>query len=114
MNDLELAVRTIEEILPDMPTEGLQKWQGILTTALVKVEAELNSTMLHRCDVCGEEEYGYRTETPIQWRVQGELTICFRHEDKDIADRLETALKADEEQVKQTAEESLEELMDLI
>lgn len=113
MNDLELAVRTIENLLPDMPTKGLQKWSGILTTALVKIEQELNSTMMHTCGVCGFEEYGYRTELPIFWEEHGDLVICWHHEKEEVAKLLEKAIEADKPEPVDT-EQALKDLMDEI
>lgn len=113
MNDLELAVRTIEDMLPQMPTKGLQKWRGILETALAKVETELNATALHVCGVCLLEEFGYRTELPTGWREHGDLIICFHHEDADVAALLEEALEADRVDPVDT-EQTLDELMALI
>ena len=113
MNDLELAVRTIEDILPEMPTKGLQKWRGILTSAVLKIDAELGSTQMNTCDVCGFQEYGFRTELPVAWREKGDLVICFKHEDKEIADALEKALEADKPEPIDT-EKSLDELMSMI
>jgi len=95
LNDLELAVRTIEDILPEMPTAGLQKWKGILTTALVKIEAELCAVAEHTCSVCLFKEFGYRDEMPIAWREKGDIKICFNHEDAEVAATLKKALKAD-------------------
>lgn len=114
MSELELAVRTIENILSDLPTDKLQKWKGILETALVKIEDELNSTMMRTCGVCGFEEYGYRTELPVAWREKGDLVICFKHEDNEIAEELEKALKRDKQQKQADADESLEELLAMI
>lgn len=113
MNELELAVRTIEEILPDIPTKGLQKWKGILTTALIKIDAELESVKEHACGVCLFKEFGYRTELPIGWREKGDLIICWHHEDTEIADQLSKALKADEPEPVDT-EQTLDELMALV
>lgn len=110
MNDLELAVRTIEDIIPEMPTKGLQKWKGILTTALIKIEAELEAVAEHTCTVCLFKEFGYRTELPIGWRERGDLTICFKHEDNEIAEQLQKALDADKPEPVDT-EQTLEELM---
>ena len=113
INDLELAVRTIEDLLPEMPTKSLQKWQGIFTTALVKLEAEMQSTQMHTCSVCGFEEYGFRTEMPVAWREKGDIKICFQHEDKEVADALATALEADKPKpvdVEGTLNELLDEL----
>lgn len=112
-HDLELAVRAIEQILPEMPTAGLQKWQGIFTTALLKIEQELASTQMHTCTVCGFEEYGYRTELPVGWREKGDLVICFNHEDNEIADALTKALEADKPEPVNT-EKTLDELMSMI
>lgn len=80
INDLELTVRTIEDMLPDMPTSGLQKWQGIFHTALAKIEKELTATMLHTCQICFFQEYGYRDELPSSWYKKGDAHICFQHE----------------------------------
>lgn len=113
INDLELAVRTIEHILPDMPTEGLKKWRGILTTALIKIDRELESTQMHLCGVCGFEEYGFRTELPIAWREKGDLKICFQHEDAEVADALSKALEADRPDPA-VQEQTLDELMALL
>lgn len=110
MNELESAVRTIESILPEMPTKGLQKWKGILTTALVKIEAELESVKEHVCGVCLYKEFGYRTELPVGWREKGDLTICFNHEDAEIAELLKKALDADKLEPVDT-EKTLDELM---
>lgn len=110
INDLELAVRTIENILPDMPNKSLEKWHAIFTTALIKIEAEQASTQMHTCSVCGFEEYGYRTEMPIAWREKGDIKICFQHEDKEVADALAKAIEADTPEPVKT-EDALEELM---
>lgn len=113
MNDLELAVRTIENLLPDMPTAGLQKWKGILTTALVKIEAELCAVAEHTCSVCFFKEFGYRDELPVGWREKGDIVICFNHEDKEVADAMSKALKADMPKPVNT-EKTLDELMAMI
>lgn len=114
INDLELAVRTIEGILSEMPTKGLQKWKGILETALVKIEAELlNTTQEHVCGVCLSKEFGYRTELPVGWREKGDLTICFNHEDNEVADLLKKALDADKPEPVNT-EKTLDELYAMI
>lgn len=110
MNDLELAVRTIEDMLPEMPTKGLQKWKSILETALVKIETELCANSEHTCGVCLLKEFGYRTELPVGWREHGDLTVCFHHEDADVAALLEEALEAD----KVSTDDALEELLALI
>lgn len=113
MSDLELAVRTIEGILPDMPTAGLQKWKGILTTALVKIEAELEAVAEHTCSVCFFKEFGYRMELPVAWREKGDIKICFQHEDAEVADALQKGLEAEApEPVNQ--KETLDELLDLL
>lgn len=80
MTDLELTVRTIEDMLPDLPTAGLEKWQGILRTALLKVEKELTASCLHVCKICFLEEWGYRNELPSHWYKKGNAEICFKHE----------------------------------
>ena len=80
MTDLELTVRTIEEMLPDMPTAGLQKWKGILQSALIKIDKELTATCLHTCRICFHEEWGYRDELPSMWYKKGDAEICFQHE----------------------------------
>ena len=84
MTDLERTVRTIEEMLPRLSNERLHKWKGILTTALIKIDAELDSTLMHSCSICGFEEYGYRTELPIGWRKKDDVVICFNHKDNEI------------------------------
>lgn len=113
LNDLELAVRTIENILPDMPNKSLEKWHGIFTTALIKLEAEQASTQMHLCSVCGFEEYGYRTDLPIAWREKGDIKICFNHEDAEVADMLKKGLEA-EAPAPVNEEETLEDLMALL
>lgn len=113
MNDLELAVRTIENILPEMPTKGLQKWKGILTTALVKIEAELEVVAEHTCGVCLFKEFGYRMELPVGWREKGDLVICFNHEDNEVAAMLSQAMEADKPEPVDT-EHTLEELMAIL
>jgi len=114
MTDLELAVRTIEDNLGQLPTKSLRKWKTILETALVKVEDELNSSVMRTCGVCGFEEYGYRTELPIAWREKGDLVICFKHEDKDIAEQIDKALKQDKKERAASTDQTLEELMNMI
>lgn len=80
MSDLELAVRTIESVIPDMPTDGLQKWKSILQTAILKIDKELTSTTCHTCVICFFEEWGYRDELPVSWYKKGGAVICFNHE----------------------------------
>lgn len=113
MTDLELAVRTIENILPDMPTEGLRKWKGILETALTKIDAELCAVAEHTCSVCFSKEFGYRDELPVGWRERGDLVICFQHEDKEVADVVKAALEADVQEPVDTGQ-TLEELMAIL
>lgn len=113
MSDLELAVRTIENIIPDMPTKGLQKWKGILETALVKIESELCAVAEHTCSVCLFSEFGYRDEMPVAWREKGDIKICFNHEDAEVAAELKKALKADTPEPVD-AEQALEDLMALV
>lgn len=91
INDLELAVRTIDDMLPDMPTPALQKWQGILKTALLKTEKELTATYLHTCKICFFQEWGYRDELPSLWYKKGEAEICFQHEYADAEKLLKDA-----------------------
>lgn len=113
MTDLELAVRTIEDLLPDMPTKNLQKWKGILTTALIKIEQELEAVSEHVCSVCLFKEYGYRMELPIAWREKGDVKICFKHEDAEVAEMLKKGLEAEApEPINQ--EETIDELMALL
>lgn len=114
MNELELAVRTIDGNLEQLPTKSLHKWRSILETTIAKIDRELDSGQMHTCGVCGFEEYGFRTELPVAWREKGDLVICFQHEDKDIAEQLEKALKKDSKQKEAEAEASLEELMNLL
>ena len=107
--ELELAIRTIEDMLPTMPTKNLLKWKGIFTSALVKVDAELQTTQMHKCMVCGFEEYGFRTELPVGWREHGDLVVCFGHEDEEIAEALQKALDADAPEPA-----TLDELMEMV
>lgn len=79
INELELTVRTIEEMLPDLPTKQLQKWQGIFRTAMLKTERELTATSLHTCTLCFAEEWGYRDDLPTAWYQKGDSKICFSH-----------------------------------
>lgn len=95
MSDLELAVRGIEQIIPDLSDEKLNKWHGILTTALLKIEGEMRTVAEHICSVCLAKEYGHRDSLPVGWREHGDLKLCFGHEDKEIADALERGLKAE-------------------
>lgn len=112
MTDLELAVRTIEDILPEMPTAGIQKWLAILNTAAMKCEAELNSTIMHQCTACGFEEYGYRTELPVGWRGKYDTQVCFNHTEKEVDSWLQKP--APVEATAASTEESLEDLMALL
>lgn len=107
------TVRVIEKYLPMASTKFLERWKGVLTTAVLKIDDELNSTQMHQCGVCGNEEYGYRTELPIFWRERGDLVICSNHEDNEIADQLEKAIEADTPDPVDT-EQTLDELMDLL
>lgn len=93
--ELELAIRTIEDMLPAMPTKNLLKWKGIFASALVKVDAELQAVQEHTCTVCLFKEFGFRTELPVGWREHGDLVVCFNHEDEQIAKALQKALDAD-------------------
>lgn len=113
INDLELAVRAIEEITAEMPTKALQKWRAIFTSAIIKIDAELGSTQINTCDVCGFQEYGFRTELPVAWRERGDLTICFKHEDNEIAEAIQKSLEADKPEPIDT-EKSLDELLAMI
>jgi hypothetical protein len=113
MSDLELAVRTIESILPEMPTKSLQKWKGILETALAKVDAELEVVAEHTCGVCLLKEFGYRDEMPTGWRERGDIKICFQHEDAEVAAAMEAALAADMPEPL-NVEKTLEELMAIL
>lgn len=113
MTELELAVRTIEDIIPDMPTKGLEKWKGILTTALVKIEAELEAVAEHVCGVCLYKEFGYRKELPVGWRERGDLTICWDHKDSEVGDMLQKGLEA-EAPAPVNTEEALEDLMAIL
>lgn len=101
------TVRAIEKHLAVLPSSVLERWKGVFITAAHKIDNELNSTMMHRCDVCGEEEYGYRTELPIQWYVKGELTVCYNHERDGVV--IEEVVEPEA-----TVEETLEELMAIL
>lgn len=135
INDLELAVRVIDEMLPDMPTKALQKWQGILGTALAKVNKELTASHLHTCKICFFQEWGYRDELPSMWYRKGDAEICFQHEyaqaekllkeaghevdaffPPEVPEVTPEALKVtmDHLPVKNEKDDTLEELMDLL
>lgn len=101
------TVRAIEEHLAVLPSSVLERWKGIFVTAAHKVDAELNSTMMHRCDICGDEEWGYRTELPIQWYVKGELTVCYNHERDEVV--IEGVVEPEA-----TVEQTLDELMAIL
>lgn len=107
------TVRVIEKYLPMASNDLLHRWKGVFTTAILKIEDELNSTQMHACGVCGFEEYGYRTELPIGWREKGDLTICFNHEDNEVAELLQKAVEADKPEPVDT-ERTLEELMAIL
>lgn len=115
MNDLELAVRTIDEHAPQMSTEALQKWHSILRTALIKVEKELTAGAFHTCDMCFMQECGYRDEMPIAWhRVDG-VIACFQHEYADVK-KYAAEQNADEpfDSAPKSTEDSLEDLMSIL
>lgn len=97
INELELTVRTIEEIIPDMPTAGLQKWRSIFHTALLKIDRELTSSCIHQCRVCFREEWGYRDELPSFWYKKGNAELCFEHEYKDAERLLKDAGYSDDD-----------------
>jgi hypothetical protein len=80
INDLELAIRTVDDMLPELSTEQLQKWKGILTGALTKIDKELVATHLHTCQICFLQEWGYRDEMPSAWFRKGGAEICFQHD----------------------------------
>jgi hypothetical protein len=107
------TVRVIEKYLPMASNKLLQRWKGVFTTAILKIEEELNSTLMHQCGVCGFEEYGYRTELPIGWREKGDLTICYNHEDNEVAELLKKAIDADKPEPVDT-EKTLDELMAIL
>lgn len=136
MTDPELAIRTIDELIPMMGTQQLKKWKGILHTALIKVDKELTSTMLHTCEICFYQEWGYRDELPSGWYGKGDAQICFQHEYAEAEKLLKEAgrdvdaffppeipeitvdtLKVQMEHLpppKEEVEQTLEELMELI
>lgn len=91
INDLELTVRTIQEMLPELPTSQLQKWYSIGRTFLAHVEQEMKATHLHTCRICFFEEWGYRDELPSFWYKKGSAEICFKHEYKDAEKLLKDA-----------------------
>lgn len=80
INDLELTVRTIQEMLPELSTPQLHKWYAIGRTFLAHVEQEMKATQLHTCRICFIEEWGYRDELPVSWYKKGDAEICFQHE----------------------------------
>lgn len=87
MHEFELTVRTIEDLLPDMPTKNLRKWKSIIHTIDLKIDEELKSTTLHQCNICFFQEWGYRDELPSFWYKKGNAIVCFQHE-YDQAERL--------------------------
>lgn len=91
MHEFVLTVRTIEDLLPLMPTSGLQDWKGVLTSVLLKIDKELTNTCLHTCKVCFFQEWGYRDELPSFWYKKGSAEICFKHEYKDAEKLLKDA-----------------------
>ena len=101
------TVRAIEDHLALLPSSVLERWKGIFVTAAHKVDAELNSTMMHRCDICGDEEYGYRTELPALWYIKGELTICHKHESDEV-------LAEETSEPETTVEQTLDELLAMV
>ena len=101
------TVRAIEEHLAVLPSSVLERWKGIFVTAAHKIDQELESTMMHRCDVCGDEEYGYRTELPIKWYTKGELTVCYNHERDEV-------LAEETSEPEATVEQSLDELLAMV
>ena len=107
------TIRVIEKYLPMASTKLLQRWKGVFTTAILKIEDELNSSMMHECGVCGFEEYGFRTDLPVGWREHGDLTICYNHEDNEVAEQLQKALDADKPEPVNT-EKTLDELMSVL
>lgn len=88
INDLELTVRTIQEMLPELPTSQLQKWYGIGRTFLAHVEQEMKAVSLHTCALCFFEEWGYRDDLPVSWYKKGDAEICFSHSYEDAEKEL--------------------------
>ena len=91
INDLELAIRTIEDLLPEMPTEAVEKWYSIGVTFLARIENEMKSTCQHTCRICFFKEFGYRNELPPGWYRKGRAEICFQHEYEAAAKLLKDA-----------------------
>ena len=94
INELEITVRTIEEMLPDLPTKQLQKWYAIFHTALAKIEKEKKATSLHTCALCFHQEWGYRDDLPVSWYKKGDAEICFQHEYADAEKELKAMGKS--------------------
>jgi hypothetical protein len=136
MTDPELAIRTIDGLIPQMSTAQIQKWKGVLSSALAKIDKELTATHLHTCKICFYQEWGYRDELPSAWYQKGEAEICFQHEYNEAEKLLKEAGFVDDaffppeipsptvggltvamdnlpEKATQT-EQTLEELMDLL
>ncbi len=107
------TVRVLEQYLPSATTALLQRWKGVLTTAVLKIDEELASTMMHVCNVCGAEEVGYRTELPLAWRERADLVICPQHEDKEVMAKLKKGIEALEPEPIDE-EKTVDELMDLL
>lgn len=91
MNELELTLRTIDDLLPELPTSALKKWKAIIYTLEAKIDEELKNTCLHQCRICFFSEYGYRDELPSFWYKKGDAEICFQHEYKDAEKLLKDA-----------------------
>lgn len=84
MNDLDVIVRNLEHIMPEMSNDQLHRCKSLFTTGLAKVDNELQSTSLHTCHLCFFQEYGYREELPIAWQEYMGVEACFSHEYDDV------------------------------
>ena len=90
VSEIEKTIRLIDELLPTMATNDLERWQSIVTSLKVKIDKELTNTSIHTCRLCLFQEAGYRNELPPSWYIKGDSEICFQHEYKDA----ERGLKA--------------------
>jgi len=113
MTDPELTVRTIETMLPQISTAQLHKWKAIFTTAVLKIDRELESLHIHTCTICFLQEYGWRNELPVSWFQKGDAEICFQHDYNAVDALLEDAEPFPDKEL-ETVDKTLEELMDLI
>jgi hypothetical protein len=86
--EFELVVKNVEDLLPKMSTPALQRWKAMMYTVMAKIDRELTTTHLHTCDICFNQEYGYRNELPSCWYSKGDALICYKHEYEEASNLL--------------------------